>query len=52
MQKVVRFACGNTPLGTVLAAIGEMGLVAVLMGDDQVRLHQELARVVAEAELI
>ena len=52
MQKLVRFACGNTPLETVLAAIGEKGLVAVLMGDDRARLHQELARVVPEAELV
>jgi AraC family transcriptional regulator, regulatory protein of adaptative response / methylated-DNA-[protein]-cysteine methyltransferase len=52
MQKTLRFACGETRLGTVVVAAGDQGLAAVFLGDNQARLHRELVRVFPQTELI
>ena len=52
MQETFRFAHGETCLGTVVAAVGDQGLAAVFLGDNQARLHRELVRTFPQAKLI
>jgi len=42
--KAFRFAYGETRLGTVVAAFGDKGLAAVLLGDSRERLYRDLGR--------
>ena len=51
-SRIFWFACTQTRLGTVLAAVGDRGLAAVLLGDDQPGLRRELSRVFPKDELI
>ncbi len=46
-----RFAYGETRLETVLAAVGDKGLAALLLGNSRDRLHRELVRSFPQAEL-
>ncbi len=48
--RTLRFACSETRLGTVLAAVNDKGLAAVLLGDSAIRVRHELARSFANAE--
>jgi AraC family transcriptional regulator of adaptative response/methylated-DNA-[protein]-cysteine methyltransferase len=48
---MLRFGFGETRLGTVLAAVSNKGLAAILLGDDRPRLQRELARAFPHAEL-
>jgi AraC family transcriptional regulator of adaptative response/methylated-DNA-[protein]-cysteine methyltransferase len=50
MQKALRFAYGETRSGTVVIAVGDQGVAAVFLGDNQARLHRELVRVFPQAE--
>ena len=40
----LRFAFGESRVGTVLVAVGERGLAAALLGDSRDRLRRELVR--------
>jgi AraC family transcriptional regulator of adaptative response/methylated-DNA-[protein]-cysteine methyltransferase len=50
--KAFRFAYGETRLGTALAAVGDKGLIAVLLGDSKDYLYRELRRCVPQGDLI
>jgi AraC family transcriptional regulator of adaptative response/methylated-DNA-[protein]-cysteine methyltransferase len=49
---VFRFAYGDTRVGTVLAAFGDKGLAAVLLGDRRERLYRDLVRTFPQSKLI
>ncbi|HWA59745.1 MAG TPA: methylated-DNA--[protein]-cysteine S-methyltransferase, partial [Caulobacteraceae bacterium] len=45
------YACGDSPLGPVLAAVGDRGLAAVLFGEDETALVADLAQRFPKARL-
>lgn len=47
----LRYGFGDTGLGVVLAAFGDIGVAAILLGDDRQRLVRELASVFPAVEL-
>lgn len=52
VSTILRFDFGETSIGTVLVAVGEAGVAAILIGDDRERLRRELATARPEATLV
>ena len=48
----LRFGCGDTTLGTVLAAESDRGVAAIFLGDDRAKLRRDLAAAFPGAALI
>ncbi|MFZ0206646.1 MAG: methylated-DNA--[protein]-cysteine S-methyltransferase, partial [Roseiarcus sp.] len=50
--ETLRFGFGETRLGLALVAVSHLGVAAILFGDAEPRLRNELARAFPDAELI
>jgi AraC family transcriptional regulator of adaptative response/methylated-DNA-[protein]-cysteine methyltransferase len=51
-HEVLRFAVGQSSLGSILVASSENGVAAILLGDDPEELVRELERCFSKAELV